>query len=706
MRIKSVRVENFRRLRSVKVDLDHNSTVFVGANNSGKTSMTHVFRFFFERRKSDFTFYDFNSGCWDQFQGVVDLSQDEAEELPKIRLDLLLEVGRQDWYRVVELMSFHDLSEDIGRVALRLEFAPRGDLAERFRAAREKARQAKEQQSAEEKGIFAPWPEDLRDYLDRELNSAYEFRCHVLNPDSFDRDGSVCEGDDVTGRLADSSAAAREFVDSLIHVDMVDAQRFLSDDETSKGRDLSRHVRRFLDYSASDDIDHAAHQALKASEQQAESYLVGKFATTFARLNKVVGPGIRNPRLSVRSRQSGDALLAESAWVYYQFTPGEEDAQRQLPERFNGLGYKNFLFMLIEIHEMHRRWAAGVGVRPLIHLVVIEEPEAHMHPQLQQAFLKIAREFVDEDESEVFHTQLVVTTHSPHIIYDTSFDPIRYFRRLSEPYGTPACEVRDLSKLETDDPRFLRRFLKLTNCHLFFADAVILVEGDAERILLPLMIDTDPGRLPQLVSSHISLLEVGGSHALRFKPLVRFLGLPVLVITDLDSVAIPEGGTRRKACSVDTPGAVTSNQTLIQWLPRKKDIEELLKTQKKGKTDEHREGSNTSWVRVAYQTRQNFRWGGKTHQAAGRTFEEAMILENLEWMRIYGKKVGFEPDESISPEQLAQEVFDFVRNPPEGKTNLALTLFDLFEESRWKTPHYIQEGLTWLNSELDREADL
>ncbi|WP_190394652.1 ATP-dependent nuclease [Nocardiopsis deserti] len=706
MRIKSVRVENFRRLRSVKVDLDPNSTVFVGANNSGKTSMTHVFRFFFKRRKSDFTFYDFNSGCWDQFQGVTELTQDEAEKLPKIRLDLLLEVRREDWYRVVELMSFHDLSEDIGRVALRLEFAPREDLAERFMAARKKARQAKEQQTEEERRVFAPWPEDLRDYLDRELNSAYGFRYYVLGPDTFDREGAGCEGADVAGRMADSPAAAKEFVDSLIHVDMVDAQRFLSDDETSKGRDLSRHVRRFLDYSASDDIDHAAHQAVKASEKQAQSYLSDKFAETFARLNKVAGPGIRNPRLSVRSRQSGDSLLAESAWVYYQFAPGEEDTKRQLPERYNGLGYKNFLFMLIEIHEMHRRWASGVGIRPLIHLVVIEEPEAHMHPQLQQAFLKIVRQFVDEDESEVFHTQLMVTTHSPHIIYDTSFDPIRYFRRRTASDGAPVCEVRDLSKLQTVDSKFLRRFLKITNCHLFFADAVIIVEGDAERILLPLMIDKEPSRLSQLASSHISLLEVGGSHAHRFRPLVSFLGLPTLIIADIDSVGPVEGKKKDAAVPASTPNARSANSTLKTWLPRKVGIKELLDTPVGEKIGNHEGGVDPAKVRVAYQGRRVIEWNNQHHEAAGRTFEEAMILDNLAWLRDCGEKIGFQLGDDISAEQVEREVFEFVTRPPGGKTNLALTLFDLYDEKPWKTPYYIQEGLVWLNGELDREVEL
>src|SRR6202000_627497 len=89
----------------------------------------------------------------------------------------------------------------------------------------------------------------------------------------------------------------------------------------------------------------------------------------------------------------------------------------------------------------------------------------------------------------------------------------------------------------TDTTRdFLERYLRLTHCDLFFADAVILVEGNVERLLMPQMIaSVSPG----LLSTYISVLEGGGAFAYRFRGLIEFLGLTTLVVTDIDSVTAP-----------------------------------------------------------------------------------------------------------------------------------------------------------------------
>ena len=104
---------------------------------------------------------------------------------------------------------------------------------------------------------------------------------------------------------------------------------------------------------------------------------------------------------------------------------------------------------------------------------------------------------------------------------------------------------------EKDTSDFLLQYMKLTHCDLFFADAAILVEGNVERLLLPLMIEKEA---PQLKSNYLSILELGGAFAHKFKNLIHFLGLTALVITDLDSVLPkPEKGANGEDGKVAAP---------------------------------------------------------------------------------------------------------------------------------------------------------
>ena len=77
----------------------------------------------------------------------------------------------------------------------------------------------------------------------------------------------------------------------------------------------------------------------------------------------------------------------------------------------------------------------------------IEEPEAHLHAQVQQVFVRNVLKLLEEnhEHDSVFHTQLVVTTHSPHILYERGFSPIRYFRRVSAEMEHHT-DVRNLSR--------------------------------------------------------------------------------------------------------------------------------------------------------------------------------------------------------------------------------------------------------------------
>jgi predicted ATP-dependent endonuclease of OLD family len=204
---------------------------------------------------------------------------------------------------------------------------------------------------------------------------------------------------------------------------------------------------------------------------------------------------------------------------------------------------------------------------------------------------------------------------------------------------------------------FLQRYLKLTHCDLFFADAAILVEGNVERLLLPVMIEKEA---VSLRSACLSILEVGGAFGHRFKSLIEFLGLVALVITDLDSVKLvtvaekdededtefevpntapdqPPVKKSGKSCLPSEPDALTSNQTLIQWIPKKQTVAELFAA-----TDEEKlyqsEGGNGFKIRMTYQVPTNVTWNGATVRLCGRTLEEAFGLENAAWCQAADQK--------------------------------------------------------------------
>jgi predicted ATP-dependent endonuclease of OLD family len=126
--------------------------------------------------------------------------------------------------------------------------------------------------------------------------------------------------------------------------------------------------------------------------------------------------------------------------------------------------------MVVEILDLHARWIDEKEKRPPLHVIFIEEPEAHLHAQLQQVFIRNVLELVaTASDGEAFRSQFVVTTHSPHILYERGFKPIRYFRRESagDDQSTRVLNLSAFYEKNPQDRDFLQRYLKLTHCDLF-----------------------------------------------------------------------------------------------------------------------------------------------------------------------------------------------------------------------------------------------
>ena len=760
MHLYSYRLKNFRRLRDAHIQLASDISIFVGSNNSGKTSATQALQNFVSASKDRFSLYDFSSSTWKAFDGAGDLDLTNGLpddlDLPSIDLDLWFDVGARDLYLVIPLLP--STAWQGTKVGMRISFTARNpvELIRSYQAAKAKGL---ELASALPQGaVYEPWPRSLTDYLQRELRTEFEFRYSILDRNRFD--DAFNEVDGYVPDVLRGDPGGATILKSLLMVDNLGAQRHLADpsgDAGGRAEDLSKRLSRFYKRNLDQrQDDHSALKALSDSEKALNVHLDGVFKPTLDRLAKLGYPGLNNPELKIISALDPAHVMSQDAKVHY--VVGKGDDAVTLPDGNNGLGYKNLIYMVVEILDAQAKWQAIKKNRPPLHLIFVEEPEAHLHAQLQQVFIRNVLELltIDDDDDSIFSSQMVITTHSPHILYERGFKPIRYFRKRKSG-SEQLTEVLNLSafyEAQPDDRDFLQKYLKLTHCDLFFSDAAILVEGNVERLLLPIMIEKVA---KSLRSSCLCILEVGGAFGHRFQSLIEFLGLTTLIITDIDSVALivsaddgdvpvvedtnedeveefdvpnedeveefdvpneeaavsdtanlltssPTKKKYGKACVPSEAGSATSNQTLIKWLPQKLTIEELQNAADPEKTHEMDDGAK---VRVAYQTRRAVTWNGTTADLCGRTLEEDFGLENPKWSQTPARKqIGLVLRTApLTPIALAEGLHKRVGAKTFDKTKFALGVMTE-DVSSWTVPTYITAGLVWLKEQVAVEADL
>ncbi len=745
MHLHSYYLRNFRRLKDAHIELAKDISIFVGSNNSGKTSSTQAIHSFLSGKVDRFSLYDFNAACWQEIDAAGELNLEgpipDSFALPSIELDLWFEVAAEDLYLLIPLLP--STAWEGTEVGIRVSLTARSplDLVRNYQRAKNLS--AGFLTGLPPDTTYIPWPKSLTDYLHRELKTEYELRYFILDRSQFDKDFREIgdyRPDELLGEPTGGS-----ILRSLIQVDNLGAQRHLSDpnsEVSGRSEDLSKRLSRFYKRNLDQkQDDHSALKALFDSEQALNTHLDKVFEPLLIKLADLGYPGLNNPRLKIKSALDPSHIMSQDSRVHYLL--GDDINAATLPDSYNGLGFKNLIYMVVEILDAQARWVS-MDNRPPLHLIFVEEPEAHLHAQLQQVFIRniLGLLNLDDDDKSVFNSQMVITTHSPHILYERGFKPIRYFRRKNVDHEQ-VTEVLNLSSFyqnQPDDRDFLERYLKLTHCDLFFSDAAILVEGNVERLLLPIMIQK---AAKSLRSACLCILEVGGAFGHRFQLLIEFLGLTTLIITDIDSVAllplaptsssdeesedveefdVPDEGLEEtavqhsgqntpptitkkygKACLPNMLGAATSNQTLIKWLPKKKTIEDLRNASDAEKTQEF---SNGAKVRVVYQSPREINWNGSTESLCGRTLEEDFGLENAEWCQeIERKSLGlFVKGEVASPAALAAGLHKKVSSKSFDKTKFALVLLTENENS-WNVPKYIHEGLDWLKNEIGIELD-
>jgi hypothetical protein len=175
-------------MKDVRIELASDISIFVGSNNSGKTSATQAIHAFVSGSKDKFSLYDFSSSCWKEFDKLGDRPEEGAEEpeLPFISLDIWFEVAENDLYLVIPLLP--STAWQGTQVGIRIQFAARNkmELFAKFRTVKQEAQVKANALEPRENEKYVPWPKSLTDYLKNELLNEFEFQYFVLDRAQFD----------------------------------------------------------------------------------------------------------------------------------------------------------------------------------------------------------------------------------------------------------------------------------------------------------------------------------------------------------------------------------------------------------------------------------------------------------------------------------------------------------------------------------------
>ena len=314
------------------------------------------------------------------------------------------------------------------------------------------------------------------------------------------RVGDVEDGISIDGK-------ARELLKAVYLKPLRDAER-----EMSSGRG-SRISQILLNHPVfKDKKEHAVLDIFRGANKQIEDYFTDNVD------GKRILQTIRSNLESFNDK--GQDSNAELKTSDIQLKAILESLSLDAPEFNPGLGELNLLFIAAELLLLKDDMDGGLK------LALIEELEAHLHPQAQLRLISYLQNEYNKND-----VQIIISTHSPILASKINLKNLILMKN-----GTGHDLAEGQTGLQKGDYLFLQRFLDSTKANLFFAKGIIMVEGDADNILIPVIADILGYPLERY---GLSIVNVGSTAFLRYSRIMvrkdgANIGIPVSVITDCD----------------------------------------------------------------------------------------------------------------------------------------------------------------------------
>ncbi|MFK7891628.1 MAG: ATP-binding protein, partial [Granulosicoccus sp.] len=452
MKIDSVEIYNFRKLHAAKLEFSQNQTLLVGANNSGKTSALVAIRLFLKDREG-FSPTDITASNWKAIESIAQ-SWIDGDEDPKLTalaaqlpyMDTWLHVSETELHHVAHLIPSLDWKP--GRLGVRIRIEPKslGDMVKEYSEVRQKALERMNHYSKTNDGDigdFSLWPKSYQDFLQRRMSGLFSLNAYLLDPDKPADESPI--QDALSPQILPDSAQALgpNPFSGLFQIREIKAQRGFADASTNNlggdddaenksptsKRRLSEQLQAYYQQHINPDKnpteeDVLALGAFHTAQRTFDERLQEGFSEAIQELESLGYPGFANPKMSISTRIKPTDGLKHPSAVQYDIS-GDATPLR-LPEDYNGLGFQNLISMVFLLMRFRDDWmqvgkqdsnsnTARHGLIAPLQLVLIEEPEAHLHAQVQQVFMRRALNVLRHHDAlkgndSPFSTQLIVST--------------------------------------------------------------------------------------------------------------------------------------------------------------------------------------------------------------------------------------------------------------------------------------------------------
>lgn len=502
MYINKIHIQNYRNYNDFTMNFHKGLNVIIGSNNSGKTGL--LYAIYLLKYPSTVSVDDFNKN------NLLKYTELYADNPPEI---------------VIEYYISHRIAEDDTNDESIIRLLPFLGIKEFEENRTEKDGKVEYNIAAKIKAVFSLDVKYLDDYK-KEFKLTNNFDEYFMMLNRFvEKHYSWSYTNGITDTKAEQKMAT-----SVFDIRLIEAER--------TNEEVRKETKREIDAFARDSEHAAELDALKKSVSNDLKKILNDSITKLSDLfekedNEI---GLKKGNVSIFSDVKAQFSVSDA----YVTEVKDTKSGFVVPLQYNGLGYNNLIniYMLIKLTEIQK----GRDFK----ILCLEEPEAHLHPAMQYKLFKYLKNL---DKNNELNQQIFVTTHSSNISAVAGIDNMFMLSYERSDEYSDCCQqslkeqFKDSDgKTEKEDAKLhLTKFLDVTRSDMLFADKVILVEGIAEKLLMPLFMDACGCSYED---EHISVVEIGGKHFEHFIELFNgnAVNKKVLCITDKDFKWIDDDG--------------------------------------------------------------------------------------------------------------------------------------------------------------------